>query len=82
MAPISSAPAPIDPSAIYSASLLSLIILILDLIALAQVLNSDRTVLSKFLWCLLIFLFPIFGIIIYFMFADRERHRLRYITIP
>ncbi|KAG0048389.1 hypothetical protein BGZ83_006646 [Gryganskiella cystojenkinii] len=59
------APTPtIDPS-LYSGSLLSLIILILDLIAVVQVLNSDRPVLHKVLWCLLIFLCPIVGIIIY-----------------
>ncbi|KAG0214542.1 hypothetical protein B0O80DRAFT_503616 [Mortierella sp. GBAus27b] len=82
MAPLAASLEPIDPSAIYSGSLLSLIILILDLIAIVQVLNSDRSVLSKLLWCLLIFLFPIFGILIYFLFADRERHRLRYVSIP
>ncbi|KAI1305563.1 hypothetical protein EDD11_004920 [Mortierella claussenii] len=82
MAPVATAPAPIDPSALYSGSLLSLIVLILDLIAIVQVLNSDRTVLSKLLWCLLIFLFPIIGIIIYYLFAERERHRLRYVSIP
>ncbi|KAG0014974.1 hypothetical protein BGZ81_000145 [Podila clonocystis] len=46
MAPI----APIDPGhAIYSGSLLSLIILIIDLMAVVQVLNSNRPVMSKFL---------------------------------
>lgn len=65
MAPLVASHEPIDPSAIYSGSLLSLIILILDLIAVVQVLNSDRSVLSKLLWCLLIFFFPIFGILIY-----------------
>ncbi|CAO3569422.1 unnamed protein product [Mortierella alpina] len=53
------APTPIDPSAMYSGSLLSLIVLILDLMAIIQVLNSDRAVLSKLLWCLLIFLCPL-----------------------
>ncbi|KAF9291896.1 hypothetical protein BGZ68_001450 [Mortierella alpina] len=76
------APTPIDPSALYSGSLLSLIVLILDLMAIIQVLNSDRPVMSKLLWCLLIFLCPIVGIIIYYLFANRERHRLRYVSIP
>ncbi|KAF9954557.1 hypothetical protein BGZ70_010531 [Mortierella alpina] len=76
------APTPIDPSALYSGSLLSLIVLILDLMAIIQVLNSDRPVLSKLLWCLLIFLCPIVGILIYYLFANRERHRLRYVSIP
>ncbi|KAK3811910.1 MAG: hypothetical protein J3Q66DRAFT_348820 [Benniella sp.] len=82
MAPLVASHEPLDPSAIYSGSLLSLIILILDLIAVVQVLNSDRSVLSKLLWCLLIFFFPIFGILIYFLFADHERRRLRYVAIP
>ncbi|KAF9362072.1 hypothetical protein BGX26_004157 [Mortierella sp. AD094] len=81
MAPIAD-PVPIDPSAFYSGSLLGLIVLIIDLMAIVQVLNSDRSVASKLLWCLLIFLFPIFGIIIYYLFAERERRRLRYVSIP
>ncbi|KAF9157466.1 hypothetical protein BGX21_004149, partial [Mortierella sp. AD011] len=64
MAPIAD-PVPIGASAFYSGSLLGLIVLIMDLMAVVQVLNSDRPVTSKLLWCLLIFLFPIFGIIIY-----------------
>ncbi|KAG0025759.1 hypothetical protein BGZ82_009842 [Podila clonocystis] len=79
MAPL----APIDPGhAIYSGSLLSLIILIIDLMAVVQVLNSDRPVMSKFLWCMLIFLCPIVGVILYYLLADRERRRLRYVSIP
>ncbi|KAF9425887.1 hypothetical protein BGZ94_007137 [Podila epigama] len=66
MAPIASI-ASLNPSeALYSGSLLSLIILIIDLIAVIQVLNSDRPVLSKLLWCLLIFLCPIVGVILYY----------------
>ncbi|KAG0209435.1 hypothetical protein BGX28_010318 [Mortierella sp. GBA30] len=76
------APTSIDPSPLYSGSLLSLIILILDLMAVVQVLNSDRPILSKLLWCLLIFLCPIIGIVLYYLFAHRERHRLRYVSIP
>ncbi|KAF9582540.1 hypothetical protein BGW38_000085 [Lunasporangiospora selenospora] len=68
--------------AIYSGSLVCLIILILDLIAVVRVLDSDRSVLSKFLWCLLIFLCPIVGILIYLLFANRERHHPRYVSIP
>ncbi|KAG0351350.1 hypothetical protein BGZ54_003281, partial [Gamsiella multidivaricata] len=64
MAPIADL-ASYGPSALYSGSLLGLIVFILDLIAIVQVLNSDRPVLSKLLWCLLIFLCPIVGIVIY-----------------
>ncbi|KAF9904541.1 hypothetical protein EC991_002601 [Linnemannia zychae] len=54
------------PNALYSGSLLSLIVLILDLIAIVQLLNSERTVMNKLLWCLLIFLFPIVGVVLYY----------------
>ncbi|KAK3840732.1 MAG: hypothetical protein J3R72DRAFT_446703 [Linnemannia gamsii] len=70
------------PNALYSGSLLSLIILILDLIAIVQLLNSERSVMNKFLWCLVIFLFPIVGIALYYLFAQRENRRLRYVSIP
>ncbi|KAI8595410.1 hypothetical protein EDD21DRAFT_391327 [Dissophora ornata] len=71
-----------DPNALLSGSLLGLIVLILDLIAIVQVLNSERPVLSKLLWCLLIFLFPFVGIVFYYLFAEQERRRLRYVSIP
>ncbi|CAG8604014.1 881_t:CDS:2 [Cetraspora pellucida] len=45
--------------------LLGLIILILDIIAIFEVLQSGRSMLSKLLWILLIFFFPIVGLIIY-----------------
>ncbi|KAF9081110.1 hypothetical protein BGX23_001295 [Mortierella sp. AD031] len=85
MAPVletAAAVAAAHPNALYSGSLLSLIVLILDLIAVVQVLNSERTVLSKLLWCLLIFLCPIVGIILYYLFAERDNRRLRYVSIP
>ncbi|RIB19339.1 hypothetical protein C2G38_2182197 [Gigaspora rosea] len=45
--------------------ILGLIILILDIIAIFEVLQSGRSMLSKLLWILLIFFFPIGGLIIY-----------------
>ncbi|KAF8948986.1 hypothetical protein BGZ52_006316 [Haplosporangium bisporale] len=67
--------------AAYSGGFLGLVILILDLIAVFEVLNSNRTVSSKLLWSLLIFLFPVFGLIIYFLFANREEHNGGYESI-
>ncbi|KAF2714954.1 hypothetical protein K504DRAFT_457137 [Pleomassaria siparia CBS 279.74] len=52
-----------------------LAILILHIIVFAEVLNSNRTVPKKLLWCLLVFLFPIGGVIIYILFAKRNQHR-------
>jgi hypothetical protein len=40
-----------------------------------EVLQSNRPVPSKVLWALLVFLFPIGGVIIYFLFSNREVHR-------
>ncbi|CAO3564182.1 unnamed protein product [Mortierella alpina] len=54
---------------------------ILDLIAIFEVINSNRSVTSKLLWSLLIFLFPILGLIIYFLFGGREEHNSGYEVI-
>ncbi|KAF9922336.1 hypothetical protein FBU30_007577 [Linnemannia zychae] len=67
--------------ATYSGGFLGLIVFILDLIAIFEVINSSRSVSSKLLWSLLIFLFPIFGLIIYFLFGNREEHNSGYETI-
>ncbi|KAF9193321.1 hypothetical protein BGZ51_003595 [Haplosporangium sp. Z 767] len=60
--------------ATYSGGFLGLVVFILDLIAIFEVINSNRTVTSKLLWALLIFLFPILGLIVYFLFGNREEH--------
>ncbi|KAF9985816.1 hypothetical protein BGZ65_009747 [Modicella reniformis] len=67
--------------ATYSGSILGLIIFILDVIAIFEVLNSNRNVTSKVLWSLLIFLFPILGLIIYYLFGGREEHNREYQSI-
>ncbi|KAF9097104.1 hypothetical protein BGX23_009778 [Mortierella sp. AD031] len=67
--------------ATYSGGFFGLIILILDLIAIFEVLNSNRTITGKLLWSLLIFLFPILGLILYFLFAGREEHSSGYESI-
>ncbi|QDS72712.1 hypothetical protein FKW77_003480 [Venturia effusa] len=50
------------------------IVLILDIIVFIEVLKSNRPVSHKLLWCVLVFLFPIVGIIIYWLFSNREAH--------
>ena len=42
-----------------------LIILILDVIAIVEVLNSSRSTGEKVLWCALIFFLPVLGLILY-----------------
>lgn len=51
------------------------IILILDIIVIMEVLQSSRPVSHKVAWSLLVFLFPIVGIIIYWLFSNRESHK-------
>ncbi|KAH6717506.1 hypothetical protein DL95DRAFT_480545 [Leptodontidium sp. 2 PMI_412] len=50
---------------------IGLIVLVLDVIAFIEILKSGRPPLNKLLWCLLVFLFPIVGLIIYFLFSGR-----------
>lgn len=42
--------------------------------AAVEVLRSTRPVSHKLLWSLLVFLFPIVGAIIYYLFSNREAH--------
>ncbi len=49
-----------------------LIILILDIIAIVEVAGSHRTLRGKLLWALFIVFFPILGLIIYYVFAQRN----------
>ncbi|KAF9983191.1 hypothetical protein BGZ65_002078 [Modicella reniformis] len=59
------------PAATYP----GLIIFILDVIAIFKVLNSNRSVTSRFLWTILLFLFPVLGLFIYILFAGRRLHQ-------
>lgn len=48
-----------------------LIILILDIIAIVEVVNSPRSTGDKLLWCLIIFFFPVGGLILYYFFGKK-----------
>jgi hypothetical protein len=50
--------------------------LILFLIAAVEIVGSDRSVGKKILWMLFILFFPVFGLIIYYLFGRRPRPRL------
>ncbi|KAH8551924.1 hypothetical protein BGW37DRAFT_317437 [Umbelopsis sp. PMI_123] len=65
-----------------SGGFFSLVLLILDFIAIFEVLNSTRTTLSKLLWGLFIFFFPVLGLLVYFIFGDRERYNQNYQALP
>nr|POE79564.1 hypothetical protein CFP56_07629 [Quercus suber] len=58
--------------------IIGFIVLVLDIIVWIEVLKSNRPVLHKVLWALLVFLFPIGGIIIYWLFSNREAHKSDY----
>lgn len=53
----------------WGLSFCSLIIVILDVIALVEVIGSNRKTGDKLLWSLLIIFFPLLGIILYYMFG-------------
>ncbi|RKU39803.1 hypothetical protein DL546_001051 [Coniochaeta pulveracea] len=54
--------------------IIGFIILILDIMVWIEVLKSNRAPSSKILWCLVVFLFPVIGLIAYYLLADRASH--------
>lgn len=50
-------------------SLLGLLILILDIVAIASVVMGSGSIGHKLLWILLILLLPVVGMILYFIFG-------------
>ena len=56
----------------FTGGIIGLMVLIFDIIAIAEVLQSNRDVPSKFVWCLFILMFPVLGLFIYFTFAKRN----------
>ncbi|KAF9880264.1 hypothetical protein CkaCkLH20_02218 [Colletotrichum karsti] len=57
--------------------IIGFIVLVLDIIVFIEVLKSDRPVSHKVLWCLVVFLFPIIGMIVYWLFSNRAAHNSR-----
>ncbi|KAB5549452.1 hypothetical protein GE09DRAFT_1223279 [Coniochaeta sp. 2T2.1] len=54
--------------------IIGLIVLILDIIVFVEVIKSSRPPSHKLLWSLLVFIFPIGGLIIYYLFSNRAAH--------
>ncbi|CAN8102866.1 unnamed protein product [Discula destructiva] len=54
--------------------ILGFIVLVLDIIVFIEVLKSNRPPIHKLLWCLVVFLFPIVGMVIYWLFSNRAEH--------
>ena len=57
--------------------LLGLIILIADIYAIVKTIQSGAETLSKVLWILGIILFPLLGVIVWFMFGPKDAPQAR-----
>ncbi|KAL2266851.1 hypothetical protein VTJ83DRAFT_4128 [Remersonia thermophila] len=55
--------------------LLGLVVFILDIIVFVEVLKSSRPPAKKFMWCLVVFLFPVIGMIVYYLFSNRDAYQ-------
>ncbi|KAF2792262.1 hypothetical protein K505DRAFT_376174 [Melanomma pulvis-pyrius CBS 109.77] len=55
-------------------SILGFIVLVLDIIAWVEIIKSNRTPGEKVLWALIVFLFPLVGMVIYYVFSNRASH--------
>lgn len=55
----------------WSYGLCSTIVVVLDIIALVQVVGSDRSTGDKLLWGFIIIVFPVLGCILYYMFGKK-----------
>ena len=53
---------------------LGFVVLILDILVFIEVLKSNRPPVHKLLWCLVVFLLPIIGMVIYWLFSNRASH--------
>ncbi|KAI1342731.1 hypothetical protein F5Y15DRAFT_412415 [Xylariaceae sp. FL0016] len=54
--------------------IIGFIVLVLDIIVWIEVLKSNRPPSHKLLWCVLVFIFPVIGIIVYWLFSNRAAH--------
>ncbi|RIA95017.1 hypothetical protein C1645_758607 [Glomus cerebriforme] len=63
-----------DTLSAYLGGILGFIILILDLIAIFEILQSTRSILDKLIWILVIVVFPVFGCLLYYFCANRDSH--------
>jgi hypothetical protein len=54
---------------------------VLTFCATVEIIKSKRPVVNKVLWALVVFLFPVVGMIIYYLFSNREAHNT-YEPIP
>ena len=55
-------------------SLCILVILAVTDTRTVEVLKSNRPPMDKLLWCVLVFIFPFIGVLIYWLFSNRKAH--------
>lgn len=55
----------------HSHSILGLIILILDVWAILNILNSPRDLMTKLMWSVLILILPVIGFIIWYLLGPK-----------
>ncbi|TVY56322.1 hypothetical protein LCER1_G003199 [Lachnellula cervina] len=53
---------------------LGFVVLILDILVWIEVLKSNRPPSHKLLWCVVVFIFPIVGLVVYWLFSNRAAH--------
>lgn len=53
-------------------SVIGLVILVLDIIAIMEIFKSGRDAMSKLLWTLLILFFPLGGLLIYYFLGRQQ----------
>ncbi|KAH7363318.1 hypothetical protein B0T11DRAFT_282413 [Plectosphaerella cucumerina] len=73
-APIEASGGSLDTYAPGVGGVLGFIVLVLDILVFIEVLKSNRPPLHKLAWCLVVFFFPIGGMIIYWLFSNRAEH--------
>ena len=52
-------------------SLIGLLILVIDIIAIIEIFKSSKDMTTKLLWTLLILIFPVVGVLIYYFFGRK-----------
>ena len=52
--------------------LLGLVILVLDIIAIVDIVKSSKDTGNKILWLLLVILLPVIGLILYFLIGKKK----------
>jgi len=62
--------------------IIGLIVLILDIFVFIEVFKSSRPASHKILWSLFVFFFPVVGLIIYYLFSNRQQYTSNYEALP